>query len=60
MGVIGWYKMAIYGANYGCFKTIDSFFGSAGYESCGPFGLYVGFIVGAMLGIMIVNKITKK
>lgn len=60
LGAVGFYKMSIYGANQGCFKAIDSIFNSAGYESCGPFGLYVGFIVGAILGVIIVNKIIKK
>lgn len=41
-----------------CF-CCKGFYGQ-GYESCGMFGLYLGLIIGAILGILIIHLIYKK
>ena len=64
-GIIGLLKFAGYGGN-NCDvsgKNCDCFccnmFGSRGYESCGDFGLIVGILAGAMLGLAAYRLIRK-
>jgi len=57
LGIAGFLTMMDYGGNYGCWSFIDSLFGTAGYESCGSFGSFVGEAVGVVLGIIILSKI---
>ena len=58
LGIAGFLSMMNYGGNYGCWAFIDSLFGTAGYESCGSFGSIAGLIIGAIIGIAVLSKIT--
>ena len=49
-GVLLGYLMLIYGANNGCF------FFNNGYETCGPLGIFIGAIIGAILGLALYKK----
>jgi len=57
IGIALFLAMMTFGGNYGCWKPIDTLFGTAGYESCGSFGTIVGILVGVWLGINIIGKI---
>ena len=57
LGIAGFLTMMNYGGNYGCWASIDSLFGTAGYESCGSFGSIAGLIIGSLVGIAVISKV---
>lgn len=60
LGMMGFLQMMRLGSRKeGCFPCIDSFFNSAGYESCGAFGGLTGIILGCIFGIILINLIFK-
>jgi len=60
LGILLGYNLMIYGANNGCFSFVDSLMGDVGYMSCGPFGLFVGTIAGAIIGVFLSRVNWKK
>lgn len=49
------------GGNYGCLSFINSIFGTfSDYESCGFFGVLLGLIVGAVLGVLLLGRLVIK
>ena len=62
-GAIGWLKFAGYGgsecdvAGKSCDCFLCNMFGLRGYESSGEFGLRIGVVVGATLGLIAVRVI---
>lgn len=67
--IIGFFSL-LYFAGYGgsncdmpgkdCSCFCCNMFGIRGYESCGDFGLILGGIIGALLGILIIHLIWMK
>ncbi len=53
IGIFVGYNLLIYGANHGCFPFIDNLMQDEGYLSCGPFGFFIGAIIGAVLGVSL-------
>ncbi|PJC36968.1 hypothetical protein CO046_03330 [Candidatus Peregrinibacteria bacterium CG_4_9_14_0_2_um_filter_53_11] len=56
LGIAAFLAMTTYGGNYGCWSSIDSLFGTVGYESCGSFGALTGVLVGALLAMILFSK----
>lgn len=58
LGLTAMLFMMNYGGNYGCFSFVDSlFYPLRGYESCGAFGMWLGAIIGFIIGSLIGIKI---
>lgn len=67
LGIIGLISLINYGGN-NCDQppaaTCDCFcchmFNSRGYEACGTFGFWLGIMLGAILGVLIIKLIWQK
>lgn len=53
---IGNIALMNYGGNNGCFAVVNSITGLRGYESCDILGLFVGFLLGGMIGYFIAKE----
>jgi len=60
-GALGFFILVSYGGNHGCFALADSIFAPMkGYESCGLFGLWIGFIIGIIVGVFFGSLFCRK
>ncbi len=59
-GILGFLTFLNYGGNHGCFSFIDQLFNLQGYESCGLFGTLLGVFIGAILTVLMFNKLPIK